>query len=612
MHRHLRALRGVIAIQLAAAGLAVVGALSPATAADEPPANDDFAHAQPVDLVLGRRVEVVGEHIATATVEPGEPDHRPGGSASNSIWYSVTPSVSGNLDLWSDRTGVVLAVYTGEQLSTLTAVARADDRAGSTRDRIESLPVTAGTTYWVAVAGEGWTGYPEVSMQLAAGPSYDRLSSWSRLEPETRTWSVNAGVQDGEAELWQKVGVTPHATLWWTFLPPHNGVLDLSTAGSDPAVRLAVFRGPYGATMADLAPVALSEPEGAPTATLSQVTVKASSVYYVAVSGVSAADVGRVWLSRTFTPSAYPDNDAFADAWPLATSTGPVPAVSSGQWGRATLEPGEPAPLPVAAAHGSVWFTFVAPLTGTAGLSLGGTTFDNIATLYRGTSLTSLTALVRDRGSLHRPVRPTTLRVAVTQGTRYYVAVTGADESSDQVRVALRFGTRPVVTGMVLDRGSRTSPPRFGISGVGLDDTEKAVWFGGKRAYVDRADDWEGGDIAVIPPRGLPRGPVRVTVSTWAGTATLHPTYVVGRPYITSLSEKVVPRRGGTWMTVRGADFDGTASVQVGGVRAREFRVLRPAVLRVLLPRHAPGRVRVTVRDRWGGAGTSSVTLRYR
>lgn len=612
----LRTLCKATTLLLAATGVTVLGNAAPATAT--PPANDDFAAAEVIAPEPGGASVSRYPTLVEATLEDGEPDHNPAGApAAGSVWYSITPDTAGNLTVWSGGTDPALAIYTGPTLATLTQVAQNDDESpGWGSSRIDSLPVDGGTTYWIAVTATTWQALSWVSFRLSPTPLNDMLANPAPLIPGYRatTFNARAGVEEGEASLWQAAWATaPEATLWWRFSPGRNGTLDLEATGIGQDVRIAVLSAaPGSASMTDLEPVALSE-AATPTSTLTDIPVKGRKSYYVSISGATANDRGQVQLTPRWAPSPHPDNDSFGDATfipnPAVDEATGVEFDSAGS----TTEPGEPDHAPGVPVGGSVWFSFVAPSTGMVEASLPWAAFDSVAVLYRGTSLDTMTRVGSDRGATAVPTRATRVRAAVTMGETYHVAVLGVDGSSGDTELWLRFGLRPIVTSTSTKRGSTSAPNWVTIRGAHLDAYGAAVWFGDRRVrYLDSTDPSDPGAVVVRVPTGLPRGPLRITVRTWAGTAATRPLWIAGVPYILRLSETVVPRRGGVWVVVYGRDFDGTTSVKVGGVPARSFRVLRPTVMRVLIPRHAPGRVRVSARDRWGGVGVSSVTMRYR
>ena len=69
------------------------------------------------------------------------------------MWWTWTPNVTTNalLDTTGSAFDTVLAVYTGNNLATLNPVASTND-VGSRKQAYLNLPVSAGTTYRIAVA----------------------------------------------------------------------------------------------------------------------------------------------------------------------------------------------------------------------------------------------------------------------------------------------------------------------------------------------------------------------------------------------------------------------------------------------------------------------------
>jgi hypothetical protein len=123
-----------------------------------PPSNDSFSSAQPIN---GNSATASGTMLA-ATREAGEPDHyttHPPDSdfwiGKNSVWYIWTSPFSGPVEMntcQEDNVDRVLAVYTGNALSTLSRVA--DDRfscPGGFGSKV-TFDATNGTTYRISVA----------------------------------------------------------------------------------------------------------------------------------------------------------------------------------------------------------------------------------------------------------------------------------------------------------------------------------------------------------------------------------------------------------------------------------------------------------------------------
>jgi hypothetical protein len=116
------------------------------------PANDAFAAATSISGSSGS----INGNTANATKQNGEPDHagNPGGA---SIWYNWTaPSASPvTIDTTLSAFDTLLAVYTGNNVNALTAIATNDDiGTNNSRSRVTFTPV-AGTVYHIAVDGAG-------------------------------------------------------------------------------------------------------------------------------------------------------------------------------------------------------------------------------------------------------------------------------------------------------------------------------------------------------------------------------------------------------------------------------------------------------------------------
>jgi hypothetical protein len=140
---------------LALAPLALACLLcSPAAALAQPP-NDAFENAQ---VLEGLPVTATGTN-RDATREDGEPEHHTG--RGQSVWYRWTAPTGVNvtIDTCQSDFDTVLAVYTGDSVSTLTEVATNDDACGldDTQSRVRFNAV-AGTTYQIAVDGLGAAG----------------------------------------------------------------------------------------------------------------------------------------------------------------------------------------------------------------------------------------------------------------------------------------------------------------------------------------------------------------------------------------------------------------------------------------------------------------------
>src|SRR5205823_10667361 len=103
-----------------------------------PPANDDFAEATPISGDTGA---ATGSGLG-ATPEGGEP-----GNAQHSVWYAWTPASTGTGVVSVDG-GMIVAVYTGSSLASLTTTADSAFEGAL-------LPIVGGSTYFVQVGSYG-------------------------------------------------------------------------------------------------------------------------------------------------------------------------------------------------------------------------------------------------------------------------------------------------------------------------------------------------------------------------------------------------------------------------------------------------------------------------
>ena len=117
--------------------------------------NDNFADRT---TLSGTSITTTGSNVG-ATKEAGEPNHA-GNAGGKSVWWTWTAPTSGTatIDTLGSSFDTLLAVYTGSNVSSLTAVpggSNDDSPAGGTTTSKVTFAVTAGTTYQIAVDGYG-------------------------------------------------------------------------------------------------------------------------------------------------------------------------------------------------------------------------------------------------------------------------------------------------------------------------------------------------------------------------------------------------------------------------------------------------------------------------
>lgn len=227
-------------------------------------------------------------------------------------------------------------------------------------------------------------------------------------------WGSTSGATRETGEPNPSTGVGP--SIWWKWVPTSTGRVTLSTYGSNFDTVLGVY---VGSSVSTLTKLITNDNANADTKT-SAVTFNANagSTYRIVVAGKAAGDGGTVRLNGL----AYPTNDAFAKARAVTISGSEMTLLTGNNY-LATIETNEPT------FHGvySVWWKFVAPVTGTYTVETSGSTTmtgagaDTQLAVYTGLAVGSLTVISsNDDGG---PGSTSLLSLPATAGTTYYVAV---------------------------------------------------------------------------------------------------------------------------------------------------------------------------------------------
>ena len=132
--------------------MGIFGYNSAATSSPPPP-NDNFSAGQ---TIAGCSGTVAGTNVG-ATRESGEPNHEPGGNGGqHSVWYNWQAPSSGSVTFTTAGSGfdTVLAAYTGNAVSSLSALIKNDDvNPGVDTSSTITFNATAGVVYRIAVDG---------------------------------------------------------------------------------------------------------------------------------------------------------------------------------------------------------------------------------------------------------------------------------------------------------------------------------------------------------------------------------------------------------------------------------------------------------------------------
>ena len=421
-------MRGLIKGSCALAVVASVGLLLVGSAPAAPPDNDNFSAAIVLRAATGSYFGANQE----ATKETGEPLHA-GNAGGASVWYRwVAPSTGvATFDTFGSGFDTVLAVYTGPSVDALTPVASNDDALGWKWTSQAGFPVSAGTTYYIAVDGynDGTSGPAKGTFSL----NWDLTPSTGVVQPNDNFASAVSlagpagSVAGSNFGATKEPGEPAHAqvgggrSVWYRWTAPADGVYTFTTEGASFNTVLAAYTGISVSSLGEAA----SNDDISWNDWASQISLAASggTTYSIAVDGWKASYSGTAsgnftlnWASAT---SSGPANDFLGAAQVITGATGAVTGSTVG----ATKQTGEPAHAgnPGGA---SVWYSWTAPSSGNVELSTGGSSFDTLLAVYTGTATNNL-VLVGANDDIGPGKGPSDVVFAATAGTTYKIAVDG-------------------------------------------------------------------------------------------------------------------------------------------------------------------------------------------
>jgi hypothetical protein len=268
----------------------------------EPPENDDFADAEPIEVEeLSFRFDNWG-----ATKEPGEPDHRgnPGGA---SVWFEWTAPRTGGASFQACDVPIgsqaLVAVYTGSAVGALTPVPRIVDVGGTCGYWWYAV---AGTTYRIAYDGAFDPAADSAEMMENGGslhyfPSNDDFEEADELKnPFTGIGltqvlvvgptNVGATKEPGEPD---HAGNAGGHSVWLRWTAPETGSVQMSACQANFPPLLAVY---MGSRVDALTPVAADDgppgqdcPMNAAATGAVGFNIHAGVTYMIAVDGHDGA-----------------------------------------------------------------------------------------------------------------------------------------------------------------------------------------------------------------------------------------------------------------------------------------------------------------------------------
>jgi hypothetical protein len=310
---------------------------------------------------------------------------------------------------------------------------------------------------------------PEINFQLGLGftpaPTNDDFANATPLTGKrTRIAASNSGAtkQPGEPDHLGNLG---GSSVWYSWIAPASGRVSLSTNNIPPYLPptssggdssdTTLTGGPNCGNQIDVNPPPPFFPLlTAYTGTAVDALTPANclpmglsafphAVEFDAVKGQSymiaydgnMGTTGDITLFLALTKPA--SNDHFKSRIPLHGVNVAVTGFNAG----ATSEPGEPA-LPDSAGK-SVWWSWTAPVSGTASIDLGGSDYPFPVGVFTGTSLAKLSGVATNSGSVS---------FSAVQGRTYQIAVDDAAGLTGEIKFTLQIP--PVVLPLIGTRQS--------------------------------------------------------------------------------------------------------------------------------------------------------------
>jgi hypothetical protein len=216
-------------------------------------------------------------------------------------------------------------------------------------------------------------------------------------------------------------------SIWWTWTPPTDGTLTVTTAGSGFDTLLAVYAGNSLSNLTTLGSQDIGQADERIVC-----HVHAGTAYAIAIDGYDG-DTGQAVLNLDFKPA--PANDDFANRVPLSGNS--LSLTNSNI--AATKEAGEPDEVAGYTATGSLWWSWQAPAAGRLTLTTAGSAIDTLLAIYAGDSVSNLTSLAEeDDGDSNERIN-----LQVNEAKIYQIDIAGYDGAEGQVVLNLRFTPGP-------------------------------------------------------------------------------------------------------------------------------------------------------------------------
>ncbi len=291
---------------------------------------------------------------------------------------------------------------------------------GSTTLQFEFLSISGGGTLI-----DSFT----IDADIGSYDSNDNFANATLLEGTSISTSGDNYDASFETSEPYNVGSSGGKSVWWNWTAPATGTVTVATAASNFDTTLGVYT---GTAVGNLTKVAANDDVNGSIRT-SQLTFAATAnqTYRISVDGYAGA-TGDIALQLQFTESPpLSGSNAFSSRTVLVGEN----VTAAGTNTSATLESGEPRNAGVTGGK-SIWWSWVAPTSGSFSISTSGSSFDTTLGVYTGSSVNSLVAVASnddERGS----VSTSLVTFTAVAGTAYQISVDGYRGASGQVSLAI-------------------------------------------------------------------------------------------------------------------------------------------------------------------------------
>lgn len=359
-------------------------------------ANDDFENATPIS---DQFLTVTGLNIG-ATRQPGEPAHGTS-TRGHSVWWTWTASTDGpvTISTTDSEFDTILAVYTGDDVGSLSLVAENDDVGPFDLQSSVTFQAAGGVDYHIAIDGYG-IAVGLIALTVVPEPDVPSAPQIRQAPANQTRFSAGGG---GGADVAFRVVATGSPPISYQWL--HNGAV---VPGAIQDVMVITNGGAMDV-----------------------------GTYQVTVSNrfglVTSAGAEFAWVGAAF-------NDDFSMRM-LITGT-------SNQWVGSVLgasrQPGEPH-------HGgelggrSVWWRWVAPADGPVEARTFGSSFDTLLAVYQGNDVSSLTLVGENNNVVRDHVAASRVLWSAVAGQEYQIAVDGQKTNGAAGSIVLMVKQPPTV-----------------------------------------------------------------------------------------------------------------------------------------------------------------------